>query len=320
MTSGPEPAPTLGSELSGLLSPDAAALYDRVLEAPLPREQTRRNDPAVAELIANGLARIIFATGELYALPPEAALSRSLHAATIRWLADAPDFAGALESINTLAARRARQAIMRDDALVAHNRAAMESLMSEATTSWWTLQPSPEGVADRVVADPSSWDEHSHPPAHLSVRTVYDGRLLRFPAFYEFVREQIARGADVRFADWALPTTLAIADERTALYFPHRASSGVVTERVGHISLLCLAFEGAFSRSVPLQRDSELTDAHQRIHAMLGLGHSTRAIASMVGVNERTVRRRINELMDHYGVSSRNELAAIAAAPNARTT
>ena len=305
----------LVDQLTGFLSPAAADLYVDVLDQP---RVISPNEPSAAELMTLGLARILYATGELYALPAEAALSRALRSVTEQWLQAAPDFDAILDTISVVLSRPPD--VPRGDAItgIDNVQRVIEASMVEATTSWWLIQPMPLNLTEEELMDESAWIERHETSRHrLQYRAVYDQRLLRFPGFYATVQAEVADGGEVRFANWELPTFMVIVDERSALYFPQPTGPGAQTTDAGHVGLLCLAFEGAFARSIPLRTEEALSPLHVQIQTLVGLGHTTRAIATALGLNERTVRRRINELMDHHGVTTRHGLVAVAATPTA---
>ena len=312
------PRPTsIESTLSGLLSPEAAAAYVRALGSP---GSINASTASVAELLERGLVRVADPSGELQALPPEAAVMSALHAATAAWLAAAPNFDGVLRTINRLAPVPADPVSGPIDESVVFQQ-TIERLLVEAQTSMWCMQPYPEWIDEDELADQSTWTRnHETTPARVTHRFVYDQRLLKFPHLREMAMEETGHRLEIRFANWQLPTFMVIADRHTALYFPDGGRrGGEITEDPAEVGLLCLAYDAAFARAVPLLNEPSLSPTHQQIQAFLALGHSNRVIGSMLKLNERTVRRRVNELMEHHGVGSRHELVALAAATEAST-
>jgi DNA-binding CsgD family transcriptional regulator len=303
----------LAKQLRGLLTPAAVVLYEQILVRPV---KVPDDSPEQSELLERGLARRLSATGELYALPPEPALSRALHQANERWLAAAPDFDGVLDAIHTLGLRPLLPdtAHTVDDSVERQQTA--ESMLTAAQASVWGLQPYPEWIPDHELADPDAWSRnYEHAPSQVQYRFVYDEQLLTFTEFHQMALDEIAEGAEIRIANWPLPTYVLIVDAAIALYFPQRRGPGNVTTDTGHIGLLELAFEAAWDRSVPLHTDSGLSPEHLQIHTLVALGHNNRSIATRLKVHERTVRRRINDLLDHHGQTTRAGLIRIDQTP-----
>jgi hypothetical protein len=291
---------TLGTKLEGLLTPAAAALYEDVLMGPafVPADAPER-----AELIDNGLARVLAATGALYALPPEAALSRALRYATERWLSAAPNFDRVLDAIASLQFHPVQPGtdapLLLDNAV--EKQQAIEALLTAARTSVWSMQPYPDWIPEEELADQEQWSRTDDEfVRRVADRCIYDERLLRFPRFRSAALSEVEHGIQIHLANWELPTFMMVVDDATAVYFAQRRGPGTITTDPGLVGLLRLSFEAAWQRSVPLRADGGLEPIHHAIHNLITSGHSTRAIAALLGLTDRTIRRRTNELIDHH--------------------
>lgn len=307
-----EPQSSLAEQLAWLLSPSAVALYEQIVVAPV---HVAADSPERMELLHAGLARVLVATGELFALPPEAALARAIHLATQRWLAVAPDFDGVLDAIGALGLQPPLAVAPGQLDTSAERQQALEHLLVSAQSSVWMLQPYPDWVSEEELADQSSWTTFDHEtPSHISHRFIYEDRLLGFPEFHESLAAELAMGADIRITSTPPPTFLFIIDGTAAAYFPQRHGPGSITSDAGLVGLLQLSYEAAWDRAVPLRRERVLSPAHHQIHALVALGHNNRTIGSMLDLHERTVRRRVHELLEHHGVTSRAALIRLGVA------
>ena len=93
-------------------------------------------------------------------------------------------------------------------------------------------------------------------------------------------------------------------------YSPAAGQPGRVTTDDGLVGLLALAFEQLWTRAVPVSASGEMTSAQRSVMTLLGLGYTNRMISRALGVHERTVRRRVGELLDHFGETERAALVA----------
>ncbi len=289
-------ATTLAAKLAGLLTSGAAELYQQLLQTPA---LSVPDSPARAELIDQGLARPLASTGELYALPPEPALSRLLHRAAEAWLAQAPNFGSVRAAIASLDGRSVVTPTPASLSTSIEKQQTVERLLATARRSVWTLQPYPDWMPDEELANQDNWSANFS-EAGVTYRYVYDDRLMRFDSFHEMALREAALGVQIRLANWQLPTYLMIVDGSTTVYFPQRRGNGVVATGAPMVGLLELAFEQAWNRSVPLRQDADLEPDHLKVHTLVAAGHTAPQIARLLGVNERTVRRRVADLMAHY--------------------
>lgn len=152
-------------------------------------------------------------------------------------------------------------------------------------------------------------------------RAVYAPASLERQGMAEELARLMAAGEEARLlAD--LPMKLAIADRSTALV-PLTLETGIHQAAVIHRSLLLdalvMLFEQLWEQAVPLGADERrqdadgLADLDRRILALLVTGMKDDAIARQLGLSQRTMRRRMKELLDRLGVSSRFQAGVQAA-------
>ena len=150
----------------------------------------------------------------------------------------------------------------------------------------------------------------------LRLRTVFDRSLLDEPDHVGRMLEGVEAGEEVRIA--RVPLKLAVIDGEWAM-LPLLHAQGRIPEAVVIVrrsvlldSLIAL-FESVWEHAVEVQPTSsgELLasgtpegELRQLAH-LLAAGMTDIAIARQLGLSERTVRRRVKDLMDELGVDSR---------------
>lgn len=156
----------------------------------------------------------------------------------------------------------------------------------------------------------------------VSFKTVYDRGALDVPGKLAGVWEAADAGEDSRIAS-DVPLKMFVADHRMAIV-PLREGTDVDSAVVLHASCLLDAlialFGAVWARAVPLRgRDRSagnrlaLTDIHHKLLDLLDAGLTDEAIARHLGVSYRTVQRRISELMDMLGTTTRFQLGVQSA-------
>jgi len=159
----------------------------------------------------------------------------------------------------------------------------------------------------------------------IHLRTIYhpgfdDDRLLELTLFAE-------NGEDARTAP--VPMKLVLVDSRTALipsmqsYEPgHELRMSLVRHPLV-VEALQWLFEAVWDASVPIVSASagnERDPRRQMLISLMMTGSTDNAIASTLGINVRSVRRWIAELMDELRVTTRLQLgAALVRVEYART-
>lgn len=312
MTSGNAPSPEdeLYAVASGIVSPEAARLYvDVVFERV--GQDVSASDAAARELIESRLVGVGHDNGDLFAYPPRAAIARASISRVRSWLTDVSVVERAMDSIERLdgVLRRDPVAVSPDVDATVERRRTLDSIIVSASQEICLAQDFidhpdfMEGGWSAVA--PSAVDR-----PNLPHRYVYDHRLFRAPWFADAVEQEVAAGIEVRVTHLAIPSFLLIVDKRIAAYSPVAGQAGRVSSEDGLVGLLTLAFEGLWSRGVPLDASAEMTSAQRSVLALLGLGYTNRMISHALGIHERTVRRRVVELLDHFGETQRAALVA----------
>jgi sugar-specific transcriptional regulator TrmB/DNA-binding CsgD family transcriptional regulator len=155
----------------------------------------------------------------------------------------------------------------------------------------------------------------------VQVRIIYERAHLEEPGVTQTVAENASQGAQVR-ATSLLPVRMAIADSRvgicTLLPAGGSAGGGGVTAALVRGSSLLEALEALFERyweiSSPLRvgpgaEGSPLADDDRYLLSLLIAGMADKAIASQLRISQRTVQRRIYQLMERAGATTRMQLA-----------
>ena len=156
----------------------------------------------------------------------------------------------------------------------------------------------------------------------LSLRTVFDRSLLEDPTHVRRIMQGVENGEEARVA--RVPLKLALIDREWGM-LPLLHAGGETPEAVVIVrrsvlldSMLAL-FESVWQHAVEIKPTGEEllkgtaeADLRQIAHLMAA-GMTDTAIAHHLGISQRTVRRRIKDLMDEFRVDSRF-LAGVRAA------
>ncbi|MFE6996362.1 helix-turn-helix domain-containing protein [Microbacterium sp. NPDC057659] len=152
-------------------------------------------------------------------------------------------------------------------------------------------------------------------------RVLVEPDVVARPGFIEAARSVVSHGEEIRVLS-GLPTRLIIADGRLALLpMFSQADEGVIggllVRPSGLLDLVNGMFERCWEAATHLIDDDTNTLAREHgidreLLSMLLLGMTDPAIADQLGVSARTVQRRIAELMESAGVSTRIQLGAAA--------
>jgi DNA-binding CsgD family transcriptional regulator len=126
-----------------------------------------------------------------------------------------------------------------------------------------------------------------------------------------------------------VPMKLVIADAHTALipsmrsYSPGHELRASLVRHPQLVEALQWLFEAVWDTAVPIVTSffSENDPRRQMLISLLMAGSTDNAIATQLGLNVRSVRRWISELMEELGVTTRLQLgAALVRAENLRAT
>ncbi|MCP2264828.1 hypothetical protein ACFQHV_10095 [Promicromonospora thailandica] len=164
-------------------------------------------------------------------------------------------------------------------------------------------------------------------------RSVYGAASFDLPGRLDRVRRDVAMGERARVTA-AVPVKLAIIDRRLALVslnLSEEAPEALLTESPPLVEALCLMFESYWERAQPLRqwrsdvaheprpgtgraRDGRAPTAEEReLLALLTAEVKDDVIARELGISVRTLGRRLRDLMDALGATSRFRAGAEAA-------
>lgn len=157
----------------------------------------------------------------------------------------------------------------------------------------------------------------------LRLRTVFDRSLLEEPVHVRRILQGVERGEQARVAP--VPLKLAIIDGEWGM-LPLLHADGQTPEAVVIVRQSVLLdsmralFESVWQHAVeirsrpgePLQAGSSEGEL-QQLAKLLAAGMTDTAVARHLDISERTLRRRLKDLMDELGVDSRFAAGARAA-------
>ncbi|HEX6360577.1 helix-turn-helix transcriptional regulator [Actinophytocola sp.] len=151
----------------------------------------------------------------------------------------------------------------------------------------------------------------------VSYRVLYETALVEEPGMIENIERGVRHGEIAR-ATSTLPIRLMIADSAVALcpLVQHTANGDEPTAALVHDSSLLAAlialFEAYWERGSPLRFDGApvgpLAGDERQLLSLLVAGVTDKAIATQLRVSQRTVQRRIYELMRRTGADTRIQL------------
>jgi DNA-binding CsgD family transcriptional regulator len=317
-----------------VLSPAASTLYlDLLQNGHRPSQDLIAGGLAdvVAELERLGFVRTsIGLERHVIALPPEVPLVRNYAARATDWIQRAPDpslverdlraisaIAGTRVSLPDIANAAASNSQVRELPTRSERGLVASSLFTSARSELLVMQ----SANVNVPAEPMNIEVA---PADLlargvSMRFLYDTSVLEDAEFLAAALDEVATGADARVTA-ELASDFVVADRRCAMVKTSFAPpNAIYTESVPMISMMIGLFEATWRHASPIglaswsDSTTKLSDDHQRILALVINGMNNEAIARTLKVNPRTVRRRIDDLSEMYGVTSRNALIAAAA-------
>jgi sugar-specific transcriptional regulator TrmB len=156
----------------------------------------------------------------------------------------------------------------------------------------------------------------------IECRTVYDRSSLELPGRPDVIARYVEQGENARVFD-GIPVKLAIVDRRVGLIPLNIAEPGregaIQVHASALLDALAMFFEVIWERAVPIQAVDEGRETHEtasehaRVLEMLALGLKDRTVARELGVSERTLDRRISEILDALGARTRFQAGLLAA-------
>lgn len=176
----------------------------------------------------------------------------------------------------------------------------------------------PPYVQARPNATPESL--HKNAPEWQALERGVSVRAVYHPGFDADRLSELAlfaaRGEKSRTAP--VPMKLLLIDQQAALipsmrsYAPGHELRASVVRHPQLVEALQFLFEAVWDASVPIITSgfSDSDPRRQMLIALLMTGSTDTAIATQLGINVRSVRRWISELMDELGVTTRLQLGA----------
>lgn len=300
------------------LSPAAMKLYERLLREPqrVPADG-RPLDGEVAELVETGFARLSDVyDGRVFAVPP----ARVLATAILREQAEIVDVQRRLTSLQQSllrlqdvyeAARPAHHAdrgiqLLTDSSEIAEMSAELTACARQEFVALTTAEcVLPQTTLVELAPEPVFTGRH------VNARAVYATSLVDSARHLEGLHHMAAGGEEVRLHP-DIPVCLTVADRSTAIVSLGAVPTcGVVlVQAPALVSALAQMFEWYWSRAVPLASAERalhgpLTPTQHRILGLLAGGERDEQIAARLGVNVRTVRRHIEQVLSALHADTR---------------
>ncbi|MHC3000380.1 transcriptional regulator TrmB [Microbacterium sp. HJ5] len=153
----------------------------------------------------------------------------------------------------------------------------------------------------------------------VQYRVIVESAVLERPGFLTAAREMALIGEEIRVLP-TLPTRMFIADDQMALV-PMRSQTedqgfgALLIHPSGLLDLVISIFEEywrAAARFLPVAEVPTTEDVDGDLLRLLLLGVTDAAAATQLGISLRTVQRRVAELMEIAGVTTRMQLGAEA--------
>lgn len=181
-----------------------------------------------------------------------------------------------------------------------------------------------------VVSPEENVDEDRAQERGVSYRVVIEARTFDRPGYFDEVRRMVEAGGACRVRD-SVPTRLLVVDRELALLpllgqDDDRGSGALLVHPSGLLDALVALFEleWAGGREFVPTGDSggdwstdpgsaPLDEVDRHLLTLLLHGLTDQAIGGQLGMSPRTVQRRVHQLMERAGVSSRFQLGHAAA-------
>lgn len=175
-------------------------------------------------------------------------------------------------------------------------------------------------AVDEIDIVPRSFDEVvlEQLVAGRPMRAVYPASVVEDPVKLEYVRRWAAAGEQARLLTFSA-SEIDVFGDRAAVVssrWEGRSGSKILIHAPAMIAILRELFERYWERAVPITRVAGAKsggDIRERLLELLMMGAKDETIARALGVSLRTVRRRIAELMDEVGATTRFQAGMEAA-------
>ncbi|MFB8148071.1 helix-turn-helix domain-containing protein [Microbacterium sp. NPDC056003] len=150
-------------------------------------------------------------------------------------------------------------------------------------------------------------------------RVIVESAVLERPGFLTAAREMAQIGEEIRVLP-ALPTRMFIADDQMALVPMHAQGDdegfgALLIHPSGLLDLVIAIFEEYWSHAtafLPVAEVPTTEEVDRDLLRLLLLGVTDAAAATQLGISLRTVQRRVADLMEIAGVTTRMQLGAAA--------
>jgi DNA-binding CsgD family transcriptional regulator len=317
-----------------VLSEAASALYLKLLgndNEPLDSLITNESRDALKELEDKGFVRVsLGASRRVIPLPPEVPVVRHFSARTAEWLQAAPDIESVENDLLQIAKLVGTRVPLPNATVADSVNSQVRELPVRSERGFVTTSMFTSAKSELLVVQSSKVDEAIEPanievaPADLlargvSMRFLYDVAVLDDADFLAAALEEVDMGAEARVTP-ELSTDFVVADRTCAIVTTSFApGNAMYTESKELVGLLTEMFEVMWRQARPIglrawsETTTKLTDGHRLVLSLVINGLNNDAIARTLKINPRTVRRRIDDLSEAYGVTSRNALIASAA-------
>jgi hypothetical protein len=142
------------------------------------------------------------------------------------------------------------------------------------------------------------------------MRGLYPRDVVDDPRRLAYVRRWAAAGEDVRITH-RLPPAISVFGGEVAVVASsssHGASEGRILVRApALVAMVAELFERYWENAVPLRSTTVGVGRNERLEILegLALGAKDEALGRQLGVSLRTVRRRVADLMDEFGATTR---------------
>jgi DNA-binding CsgD family transcriptional regulator len=305
--------------LGWILSPDASAVYLRLLQG---KPEEVSGDVA-DELVSRGFAMVDPVDGLLRVLPPEVPIVRAMAASTQSWLDSMPSFDLVQRDLSSLVRadfRHTATAVMTPtqvnelpdrDAKSLAIISAISSARLELCCFQQDIAPGPTDGPEIVFPAPQDLLQRG-----VAIKFLYERGVLDDTEFLEAALDEVDLGVQARVVE-RLPSQFTLVDQRLLIMeLVGPESVALTTTASAIVASYYELFAMTWDRATPLgsgrTADATLSATHKMVLSHLLAGRSTDSIGRALRIDPRTVRRKLDDLFQHFGVDDRSALIATA--------
>jgi hypothetical protein len=313
---------TLGDEKQGqqpldwILSAEAAQAYQDLLAE---KSVDGRGD-AAKELLAAGFVVLDPVTDLLVALPPEVPIVRSLASMTHLWLSQRPDTA-AVERDLALLARQDRRFAQRtgtSEVVEEFSTREQRSMKINATftgarSELSIMQPDSSPDVDNDNPEQLTFAPEDLVKRGVTIRFLYERSVLDDELFLRAALEESEIGVLARVTA-TIPSQAVLIDRSALLMMNCDAqATAVYTTAEPIVKTYLHLFESMWTTAIPigitnLSPGDDLSESHKMVLSNVMAGRPNDVIGRILKMHPRTVRRRVDELCEAFGVDNRAAL------------